>query len=49
MDVARTAPLFIAVRDEKGNYLGIALVRYDVTEREQLRAQLESGSTDKVY
>lgn len=39
---------FIAVRDEKGNYLGIALVRYDVTEREQLRARLEGSSKDEV-
>lgn len=36
-----------AVRDGKGNYLGIALVRYDVTEREQLRAQLKDSSQGK--
>lgn len=39
---------FTAVRNENGNYLGIALVRYDVTEREQLRAQLKNGSQGKV-
>lgn len=39
---------FTAVRDEKGNYLGIVLVRYDVTEREQMRARLESSSRGNV-
>ena len=39
---------FTAVRDGKGNYLGIALVRYDVTEQEQLRTLLKSRNKGKV-
>lgn len=35
---------FTAVRDKRGKYLGVALVRYDITEQERLRAQLNSAT-----
>lgn len=35
---------FTAVRDKRGRYLGVALVRYDITEQERLRAQLNRGT-----